>query len=215
MLRSDCCGRRRAGLLPRTRHRTVFNRCWSLADGGRVRDLAVVAGLLRAWRSRCVQGLVLTATALASKALLVAIGASERLARLQGPSAPTIRSAGHLLLLRDISCFDGASRYGLPRRCRCCTGWKPSFRAVRRWRCVRDLRRRRPTSFDDLAERAEARGYRVLGDSLRITFSKRQPVWRFCVVALDRARAASPALLAHEMAMSDDVASFSIVPVRN
>jgi putative Mg2+ transporter-C (MgtC) family protein len=72
-----------------------------------------------------------------------------------------------------------------------------------------------PPTFDDLAERAEARGYRVLGDSLRITFSKRQPVWRFCVVALDRARAASPALLAHEMAVSDGVASFSIVPVRN
>ena len=29
-----------------------------------------------------------------------------------------------------------------------------------------------PPSFDDLAERAEARGYRVLGDSLRITFSE-------------------------------------------
>jgi hypothetical protein len=40
-------------------------------------------------------------------------------------------------------------------------------------------------------------------------------VWRFCVVALDRARAASPTLLAQEMAVSDGVASFSIVPVRN
>ena len=49
-----------------------------------------------------------------------------------------------------------------------------------------------PPPFDELVERAEARGYRVLRDSLRITFSERQPVWRFCVVALDRARAASP-----------------------
>jgi putative Mg2+ transporter-C (MgtC) family protein len=72
-----------------------------------------------------------------------------------------------------------------------------------------------PPSFDDLAERAEARGYRVLGDSLRITFSKRRPVWRFCVVALDRARATSTALLAQEMAVADGVASFSIAPVRN
>jgi putative Mg2+ transporter-C (MgtC) family protein len=72
-----------------------------------------------------------------------------------------------------------------------------------------------PPPFDELAQRAAARGYRVLRDSLRITFSERQPVWRFCVVALDRARAASPALLAQEMAVSDGVASFSIVPVRN
>jgi hypothetical protein len=35
------------------------------------------------------------------------------------------------------------------------------------------------------------------------------------VVALNRARAASPALLAQEMALSDGVTSFSIVPVRN
>jgi hypothetical protein len=35
------------------------------------------------------------------------------------------------------------------------------------------------------------------------------------VVALDRTRAASPVLLAQEMASSDGVASFSIVPVRN
>ena len=62
---------------------------------------------------------------------------------------------------------------------------------------------------------AEARGYRVLHDSLRITFADSQLMWRFCVVALDRARAASSALLAEEMAMSGGVSSFSIVPVRN
>jgi putative Mg2+ transporter-C (MgtC) family protein len=72
-----------------------------------------------------------------------------------------------------------------------------------------------PPTFEDLAEQAEARGYRVLRDSLRITFTDSLPVWRFCVVALDRARAASPVLLAQEMAASDGVASFSIVPVRN
>ena len=72
-----------------------------------------------------------------------------------------------------------------------------------------------PPTFEDLVQVAEVRGYRVLHDSLRITFSDSQPVWRFHVVALDRTRATSPALLAQEMATSDGVASFSIVPVRN
>lgn len=69
--------------------------------------------------------------------------------------------------------------------------------------------------FEELSDVAEARGYRVLQDSLRITFSDRSPVWRFCVVGLDRSRATSPALLAQEMSTADGVASFSIVPVRN
>lgn len=72
-----------------------------------------------------------------------------------------------------------------------------------------------PPPFADLVQIAEARGYRVLADSLHITFNERQPVWRFCVLALDRARAAAPAALAHELATSEGVASFSIVPVRN
>ncbi|HJV60685.1 MAG TPA: MgtC/SapB family protein [Albitalea sp.] len=72
-----------------------------------------------------------------------------------------------------------------------------------------------PPRFDELAEQAQARGYRVLQDSLCITFSDSLPVWRFCVVALERTRATSPMLLAEEMATSEGVASFSIVPVRN
>lgn len=72
-----------------------------------------------------------------------------------------------------------------------------------------------PPTFADLVSIAEARGYRVLKNSLRITFDDSQPVWRFCVVALDRARAASPAALAQELAAAERVASFSIVPVRN
>jgi putative Mg2+ transporter-C (MgtC) family protein len=72
-----------------------------------------------------------------------------------------------------------------------------------------------PPTFEELAELAETRGYRVLRDSLRITFADSLPVWRFCVVALDRSRATSPVLLAKEMATSEGVASFSIVPVRN
>jgi putative Mg2+ transporter-C (MgtC) family protein len=72
-----------------------------------------------------------------------------------------------------------------------------------------------PPPFAELIQLAEARGYRVQTDSLRITFDDSRPVWRFCVVALDRARAAAPASLAGELAASDGVASFSIVPFRN
>ena len=72
-----------------------------------------------------------------------------------------------------------------------------------------------PPTFEDLGEVAQARGYRVLRESLRITFADSTPVWRFCVVTLDRARAASPASLAQQLATSEGVASFSIVPVRN
>ena len=72
-----------------------------------------------------------------------------------------------------------------------------------------------PPPFAELVQVAEARGYRVLQDSLRITSADSLPVWRFYVVALDRVRAASTALLAQEVAASDGVANFSIVPVRN
>ena len=54
----------------------------------------------------------------------------------------------------------------------------------------------------------------MLQDSLRITFDNSKPVWPFYVLALVRARAAKPALLAQEMAVADGVVSFSIVPVR-
>ena len=52
-------------------------------------------------------------------------------------------------------------------------------------------------------------------ESLRISITDSLPMWRFCVVALDRARAASPDSLAQDMAMHEGVASFSIAPVRN
>ena len=69
--------------------------------------------------------------------------------------------------------------------------------------------------LDELDKRAEAHGYRVLRDSLTITFADNQPLWKFGAVAVERSRAASPALLAEELATSDGVASFSIAPVRN
>ena len=72
-----------------------------------------------------------------------------------------------------------------------------------------------PPTFSELASQAESRGYRVMRDSLRINFTDSLPMWRFCVVALDRSRAASPDSLALDMAAADGVASFSIAPVRN
>jgi putative Mg2+ transporter-C (MgtC) family protein len=69
--------------------------------------------------------------------------------------------------------------------------------------------------LDDVAHDAEARGYRILRNSLSITFADRQPVWRFGVVAVERSRAVSPALLAKELAATEGVVNFSIVPVRN
>ena len=72
-----------------------------------------------------------------------------------------------------------------------------------------------PPSFDELSSTAEAHGYRVLRNSLSITFADSRPVWRFSVVALDRSRATFPAALAEEIASTEGVAGFSIVPVRN
>jgi len=72
-----------------------------------------------------------------------------------------------------------------------------------------------PPSFDELSDIAEVHGYRVLRNSLSITFADSRPVWRFSVVALDRSRATLPAALAQEIASTDGVAGFSIVPVRN
>ena len=69
--------------------------------------------------------------------------------------------------------------------------------------------------LDELAKAAEARGYRVLRDSLTITFTDNQPLWKFGIVTVERSRAVSPAQLAQELAAAEGVASFSIVPVRN
>ena len=69
--------------------------------------------------------------------------------------------------------------------------------------------------FDLLIDGAKSRGYRVLHDSLTITFADNQAVWRVSLVAPDKARALSPAGLAAEMAATQGVSRFSIVPVRS
>ena len=72
-----------------------------------------------------------------------------------------------------------------------------------------------PPSFERLAAAAEARGYQLLRESLTITFADQSSVWRFGAVALDRSRAASPALLAQELSSWEDVAGFAIAPLRH
>ena len=70
-------------------------------------------------------------------------------------------------------------------------------------------------SFERLGAAAEARGYRLLRESLTITFADQVSVWRFGAVALDRYRAASPTLLAQELSGWEDVAGFAIAPLRH
>lgn len=70
-------------------------------------------------------------------------------------------------------------------------------------------------NLDEVAQIAMARGYRVLRDSVTITFADNQPVWRFGALAVERSRALSPTLLADELSTSEGVARFSITPVRN
>ena len=71
-----------------------------------------------------------------------------------------------------------------------------------------------PRSWEHWITRYEARGYRVLRESVSITFSDNQAVWRFGVVALERFRAVSPTHVAEELSKDASIASFSITPVR-
>src|SRR3546814_15182851 len=54
-------------------------------------------------------------------------------------------------------------------------------------------------NVEEVAQVAQARGYRMLRDSLTISFADNQTVWRFGAVAMERSRAISPALLADEL----------------
>jgi putative Mg2+ transporter-C (MgtC) family protein len=77
------------------------------------------------------------------------------------------------------------------------------------------FRRDAAPQFEDLAAVAQEHGYRAVPGSFSFSFSDNNPLWRFCVVALDRSRSTSPAQLAHELAKSEDITCFSIVPMRN
>jgi putative Mg2+ transporter-C (MgtC) family protein len=69
--------------------------------------------------------------------------------------------------------------------------------------------------LQEVEQVARARGYRVMRDSITITFADNQPVWRFGAVALERSRALTPAQLAEELSVSDGIVRFSITPVRS
>lgn len=77
------------------------------------------------------------------------------------------------------------------------------------------FRRNADRQFEELACTAQTHGYRVMPGSFSFSFADNHPVWRFCVVALDRSRSTSPAQLAHDLAGSEDITRFSIVPMRN
>jgi len=72
-----------------------------------------------------------------------------------------------------------------------------------------------PPDLEEVVHRGEIRGYRVLKESLTITVSDKQAVWRFGVVALERSRALSPAHMAQELSKDENIVSFSITPVRH
>lgn len=80
--------------------------------------------------------------------------------------------------------------------------------------CLTFRRGFRP-NLDEIAAIAEDRGYRVLRDSVAITFADNQPVWRLIAIAMERSRATSPALLAAELSGAEGMAEFSLTPVRN
>jgi len=70
-------------------------------------------------------------------------------------------------------------------------------------------------NLEEIAQIAQTRGYRMLRDSVTISFADNQTVWRFGAVAMERSRALSPALLANELSTFEGLAKFSITPVRN
>ena len=72
-----------------------------------------------------------------------------------------------------------------------------------------------PPNLEEVGGHAAARGYLVLRETLSITAADGQPTWRFSVVAIERSRAVSPALLAEGLSSAADIASFSIAPVRS
>ena len=72
-----------------------------------------------------------------------------------------------------------------------------------------------PPDLEEVIQRGKVRGYRVLKESLTISVSDKQSVWRFGVVALERSRALSPAHMAEELSKDENILSFSITPVRH
>ena len=70
-------------------------------------------------------------------------------------------------------------------------------------------------SYEEVSGETLKRGYEIVRDTLTITYGDELMVWRFRVVALDRARSVAPALLAQGLASSGEFGRFSIVPLRH
>lgn len=68
---------------------------------------------------------------------------------------------------------------------------------------------------DVLAKAAAERGYRMLRDTLTISFDNGQAVWKFSAVAFDKSTYKSPAHLAEELTNFSGVVSFILIPSRN
>ncbi len=70
-------------------------------------------------------------------------------------------------------------------------------------------------NFDKLAADAKSRGYRLMRESLTITFADKLAIWKFSAVAMDRSRSVSPAFLSQDLASRAEVIAFAISPVRH
>jgi putative Mg2+ transporter-C (MgtC) family protein len=77
------------------------------------------------------------------------------------------------------------------------------------------FRRNFQPAFAEVRSRAEIRGYEVAAESLSIAFADHQQIWKFCVVAIERSKARSLAVLAEELVTTDGVNRFSIAPIRS
>ena len=77
------------------------------------------------------------------------------------------------------------------------------------------FRRDAAPALEQLGAVALTHGYRLVHESFSISYADNEPVWRFCVIALDRSRSTSPARLAQDLSRSHEVLRFSIVPLKN
>ncbi|MBV9890563.1 MAG: MgtC/SapB family protein [Rhizobacter sp.] len=70
-------------------------------------------------------------------------------------------------------------------------------------------------SYEELAAQAQQRGYRLLRETLTISYAEDVLVWRVQLVALDRNRAAALAELANGLTQAGRFRRFSITPLRS
>ena len=84
-----------------------------------------------------------------------------------------------------------------------------------RWDVTLAFRIEDAPGYDEVAARAQRHGYRVMRDTLNISYADDLLVWRFQVLAFERSQAAAPALLGEELASAGTFRRFSIASVRH